>query len=780
MPTGQNRGMQINRFQLVQRALNFLRAGLRQRVAQPPPDSTDRLQAILDALPDLLFEVDLEGRVFDYHSPRTDLLTVAPAKLIGRLVSELLPSAACGVIMVALHEADVRGSSSGRRYVLSLEQGQRWFELSIARKTMPEGEVPRFIALSRDVTERVQIEIRESHRSRVLEMLAARAALSEVLQAITNAVEELNPGLRCQILLFDEQSRSLETPAAPVFPALPSRSDRIVSSAGTLLGSLLIYPAQAHRPGTIELQEWLSLAGIAIEKRLAAQKLSASETNYRTLIHWTPQAIAVHRGELFLYVNPAAVELFGAKNAQELVGTPVIERIAVEYRAMARVRQKHFYGHGTTPRAEQQFLRMDGSVIDVELQSTSIAYDGEPAVHLALHDISARKRGEAELHAAMCLAEDANRAKSLFLAAASHDLRQPTHALGMFVARLGQLEHSTETSHLIERLDTSVQAMRDLLDALLDISRLDAGAVPVHLQAFALSDVFDQLQTELALVSAEKGLSLRVRPCNVWVLSDPVQLHRILLNLLSNALRYTSAGAVLLACRVTQGGRSARIEVWDSGIGIAPEHQEAIFKEFYQVGNVERDRRKGLGLGLNIVQRTAVLLQHKLQMWSQPGVGSRFSVEVPLVPIGAVVERRRPERAQPLADLANLVVLVIEDDALVRESLVCLIAAWRAVVVAAEGLSAALSYLEVGLVPDLIISDYRLRDGENGIAVLQQLRKRAGRAVPACLISGDTDPALLLAVRQAGLTLLHKPVRPAKLRSLIARLARSDLTAPAN
>jgi PAS domain S-box-containing protein len=772
--------MQINRFQLVQRALNFLRAGLRQRVAQPPPDSTDRLQAILDALPDLLFEVDLEGRVFDYHSPRTDLLTVAPAKLIGRLVSELLPSAACGVIMVALHEADVRGSSSGRRYVLSLEQGQRWFELSIARKTMPEGEVPRFIALSRDVTERVQIEIRESHRSRVLEMLAARAALSEVLQAITNAVEELNPGLRCQILLFDEQSRSLETPAAPVFPALPSRSDRIVSSAGTLLGSLLIYPAQAHRPGTIELQEWLSLAGIAIEKRLAAQKLSASETNYRTLIHWTPQAIAVHRGELFLYVNPAAVELFGAKNAQELVGTPVIERIAVEYRAIARVRQKYFDEHGTTPRAEQQFLRMDGSVIDVELQSTSIAYDGEPAVHLALHDISARKRGEAELHAAMCLAEDANRAKSLFLAAASHDLRQPTHALGMFVARLGQLEHSTETSHLIERLDTSVQAMRDLLDALLDISRLDAGAVPVHLQAFALSDVFDQLQTELALVSAEKGLSLRVRPCNVWVLSDPVQLHRILLNLLSNALRYTSAGAVLLACRVTQGGRSARIEVWDSGIGIAPEHQEAIFKEFYQVGNVERDRRKGLGLGLNIVQRTAVLLQHKLQMWSQPGVGSRFSVEVPLVPIGAVVERRRPERAQPLADLANLVVLVIEDDALVRESLVCLIAAWRAVVVAAEGLSAALSYLEAGLVPDLIISDYRLRDGENGIAVLQQLRKRAGRAVPACLISGDTDPALLLAVRQAGLTLLHKPVRPAKLRSLIARLARSDLTAPSN
>ena len=772
--------MQIDSLKWVQRAMNFLRGAARLRVRQSQRDKTDRLQAILDAIPDLLFEVDLEGRIFDYHSPRTDLLTVAPAALIGRLVSGLLPASACEVAMVALREANVRGFSSGRRYVLSLEQGQRWFELSVARKTMPEGEVPRFIALSRDVTERVQIEMRESHRSRVLEMLAARAALSDVLQAITSAVEELNPGLRCHILLFDERGRPLDTLAAPVLAAMPSRSDRIVSSAGQVLGALRIYPEQAHRPETIELQEWVSLAGIAIEKRLAAQRLSASETNYRTLIHWTPQAIAVHRGATFLYVNPAAVELFGAKDAQELVGTPVMERIAADYRAIARVRQKYFDEHGTTPRAEQQFLRMDGSVIDVELQATSIAYDGEAAVHLALHDISARKRGEAELHAAMALAEDANRAKSRFLAAASHDLRQPTHALGMFVARLGQLEHNAETSHLIERLDTSVQAMRDLLDALLDISRLDAGAVPVHLQAFALSDVFDQLKTELALVAAEKGLSLRVRACNVWVMSDPVHLHRILLNLLTNALRYTSAGAVLLACRVKQGGRSAWIEVWDSGIGIAPEHQEAIFKEFYQVGNVERDRSKGLGLGLNIVQRTAALLQHKLQMRSRPGVGSRFSFEVPLAPTGAVVERRRPERPQRLVDLANLVVLVIEDDALVRESLVGLIAAWRAVVVAAEGLSAALSYLEAGLVPDLIISDYRLRDGENGIAVLQQLRKRAGRAVPACLISGDTDPALLLAVRQAGLTLLHKPVRPAKLRSLIARLARSDLTAPSN
>ncbi len=764
--------MQIERLKWVRRALNFLRAATRLPVRQSLRDKTDRLQAILDAVPDLLFEVDLEGRVFGYHSPRTDLLTVAPAKLIGRLVSELLPASACAVVMVALHEADERSFSSGRRYALTLERGQKWFELSIARKTMPEGEVPRFIALARDITERVEIELRESHRSRVLEMLASRAELGEVLQAIARAVEELNPGLRCHILLSDEQGRALDAQAAPVLAALPSRSERIVSAAGKVLGSILIYPDQAHRPEAIVLKEWLGLAGIAIEKRLAAQKLSASETNYRTLIHWTPQPIAVHRGEIFLYVNPAAVELFGAKDAHELVGTPVIERIAVEYRAMARVREKYFNEHGTTPRAEQLFLKMDGSVIDVEVRATSIAYDGEPAVHLALHDISARKRSDAELHAAMSLAEDASRAKTRFLAAASHDLRQPTHALGMFVARLGQLEHNTETSHLIERLDTSVQVMRDLLDALLDISRLDAGAVPVNLQAFMLSEVFEQLKTELALVAAEKGLSLRVRPCNAWVLSDPVQLRRILLNLLSNALRYTRAGNVLLACRVKDGGHSAWIEVWDTGIGIAPEHQAEVFREFYQVDNLARERSKGLGLGLNIVQRTARLLGHRLELCSRPGQGSRFRIEVPLTAPAKKTDRRGPGRDQSSNDLVGLLVHVIEDDTLARAGLVNLLLSWGASVAEAPNLAVALDQLREGLQPDLIVSDYRLPDKQNGIEAVRRLRLSAQKEIPACLISGDTDPELILAAKEVGLTLMHKPVRPAKLRSLIGRLAK--------
>ena len=368
-------------------------------------------------------------------------------------------------------------------------------------------------------------------------------------------------------------------------------------------------------------------------------------------------------------------------------------------------------------------------------------------------------------------AEAATLAKSRFLAAASHDLRQPTHALGMFLARLGQLEHNSETRHLIANLEMALQALRDLLDGLLDISRLDAGAVQVQLQSFALDDIFEQLRVELGLTAAAKGLRLRIRSSPLWLHSDPALLHRILLNLTGNALRYTEVGGVLVACRLNADGRQARIEVWDSGIGIAPEHQEDIFKEFYQVGNLERERGKGLGLGLNIVQRTAHLLGHRLQLWSQPGLGSRFSVEVPVALSAALVERRRTQRAKSLGNLAGLVVQVIEDDVLAREGLASLLVSWGVTVIEADSLAMALAQWQQGQRAAVLISDYRLPGDTNGIAAVRQLRLAAGRDLPAVLISGDTDPAVLRSAGEAGLILLHKPVRAAKLRNLLRHLS---------
>ncbi len=371
-------------------------------------------------------------------------------------------------------------------------------------------------------------------------------------------------------------------------------------------------------------------------------------------------------------------------------------------------------------------------------------------------------------------AESATQAKSRFLAAASHDLRQPTHALGMFVARLAQLEHSAETSQLIEKLQLAVESLQELLDGLLDISRLDARAVQIQWQPISLAGVFEQLRREMEGAAMERGLSLRVRPTSAWVSSDPTLLSRILSNLLGNALRYTVQGGVLLACRHRVGAAWARIEVWDTGIGIAPEHQQAVFEEFYQVDGVSREGRKGMGLGLNIVQRAANLLGHRLQLRSQPGRGTCFSIELPLLPGGPPTERRRSSRGDGFDDLDGQLVLIIEDNALEREGLVALLQGWGGSVLAADGLGSALNCLaEAGRI-DLIISDYDLGEAHDGVEVVRQLRAAAGRAIAACLISGNTDTSTLHAAQQAQLTLLHKPVRPAKLRSLVRHLVAPD------
>jgi two-component system, sensor histidine kinase len=379
----------------------------------------------------------------------------------------------------------------------------------------------------------------------------------------------------------------------------------------------------------------------------------------------------------------------------------------------------------------------------------------------------------AELRSKKEEAETATRAKSRFLAAASHDLRQPIHALGMFTARLAQLPHDRETRHLIGNLEASVRAMQDLLDALLDVSRLDADAVRVQLQPVPLAPLFEQLRGALSPVATDKGLRLRVRSSGLWVQSDPTLLHRILLNLVGNGLRYTAHGGVLVGCRRRRGADHVVIEVWDTGVGIPPEHQQDIFREFYQIGNPERDRSKGLGLGLNIVDRTTRLLGHPLQLCSVPGHGTRFRIELPLAPPGKPHAPGSLLELQAVDDVRGLRILVIEDDLHSAQALRGLLDSWGCVVAVVEGLEGARKTVDGGFDPQLVLSDFRLRAGETGIQTLQHLREHLGRPVPACLMSGDTDPELIQACRADNLPLLHKPVRPAKLRTLIRRLAHS-------
>ena len=513
-----------------------------------------------------------------------------------------------------------------------------------------------------------------------------------------------------------------------------------------------------------------------IEQRKQAEAaLRESERRYRTMVEWTPEPIAVHRNRTLIYVNPACVELFGAASAHDIIGTPILDRIHPAYIADSLRRERYFLEHGATPRTQQKFIKMDGSAIDIEIQSTSILFDGLPAVHAALRDVTERNAIESQLKVARSKAENSNRAKSRFLASASHDLRQPAHAVGMFVARLSKASHDEPTMQLVAGLESSISAMQDMLDRFFDISRLDEDGTPVVATVFPIEGIFDQLRLSFSNVASDKGLRLRLRPSRAWVRSEPNLLHRILLNLVGNAIRYTQHGTVLVAARPTMDGTQLRIEVRDSGIGIEAQHHDEIFQEFFQVDNPQRDRAKGFGVGLNIVDRACRLLNHPLSIRSALGRGSCFSVLVPMAPPDYDAQLV-PAEAATSAELDGVSILLIEDDVLVTQGLSALLTEWGCKVTAAHDARMAYERYRQDGTADIIISDFRLGHGDNGIDAIRRLQKMASRPTAACLMTGDMDVRIREQAQAAGVSLLLKPVRPAKLRSLLRRLVAESQT----
>ena len=514
------------------------------------------------------------------------------------------------------------------------------------------------------------------------------------------------------------------------------------------------------------------------ERKQAQMALQESEDRYRTLIEWTPEPVIVSRAQILIYLNPAAVKLFGGRSALDLIGKKTTDLAHPDSLDSVRVRQRYFDEHGFTPRAEQKLIQLDGTPIYVEIQSTRIVYDGAPAVHATLRDITERRAIEAELKAARVKAEKASQAKSQFLASASHDLRQPAHALGMFVARLAELPHDAPTAQLVAGMDASVRAMQDMLDGFLDISRLDSESTKLRMVAFPIDRLFGQLRASLAAAASDKGVRLRLRPSRAWVRSEPALVYRILLNLVSNALRYTLHGTVLVACRPTRDGQHLRIEVRDSGIGIAPEHHEAVFQEFFQVDNPERNRAKGQGVGLSIVKHACRILNLPLSMRSALGCGTCFSVMLPLAQVEAVGTQDLLVDLPSGGNLAGLRVLVIEDDPLGRESLALLLQTWGCQVSLADGAHSACELCRKEESVDVIISDFRLGDGIDGIQAVRRVREVSGRQIAACLITGDVDAGLRSQAQEAGLALLYKPVRPAKLRNLLRHMVQVRAAGP--
>lgn len=367
----------------------------------------------------------------------------------------------------------------------------------------------------------------------------------------------------------------------------------------------------------------------------------------------------------------------------------------------------------------------------------------------------------------------ANLAKTRFLAVASHDLRQPLHALNLFIAQLRGESDADERKRLVVRIQAAVAAMNELFDALLDMSKLDAGVTAPELADFPIAQLLKRIETTFAAAAREKGIRLRVLSSHASIRSDFVLLERILLNLVSNAVQYTSRGGVVVGCR--RRGASLRLDICDSGIGIPADQQRKVFGEFYQLPGSEGAHRRGLGLGLAIVDRLCVLLGHRIELVSTPGRGSRFSVYIPLAAQQAATSSLAVEAAAAAA--TGKLVVVIDDDAMVLEAMRGLLRRWGYRAVDARCADLALAGLG-GRRPDLIIADFHLADGSTGIDAIEALRSAAGSPVPAFLLSGDTLPDRLREVGATGYRLLHKPVDPAALRAMLERYLQNNDTSP--
>lgn len=375
---------------------------------------------------------------------------------------------------------------------------------------------------------------------------------------------------------------------------------------------------------------------------------------------------------------------------------------------------------------------------------------------------------------ALAEAEEANRAKTVFLASASHDLRQPLHAMGLFLHALARADLNERQQQLLEQALSSASATSEMLNTLMDFSKVEAGVVKPQMQPFALQPMFRKLEREMAPLAEEKGLAFRMRDTTVILHADPALVDMIVRNLVLNAIRYTERGALLLACR--RRGARAWVEVWDTGIGIPADQHEVIFREFHQLGNSERDRRKGLGLGLAIVQGLARAMSVDITLRSQVGKGSVFRLALPVSKSpwqpAEVVSTDEP-------DLSGLRVLLIDDDPTVCAAMRDLLATWGCWCETAASDDEALRLLN-WFEPDVILADYRLRSHRTGLQAVQAVRGRMGRMVPAAIITGDTAPERLREAHAGGLPLLHKPVPADVLQAMLFNLWREAPPASAS
>ncbi len=491
----------------------------------------------------------------------------------------------------------------------------------------------------------------------------------------------------------------------------------------------------------------------------------ASLQQTRELFESAPDAsVVVDQDGIIRIANTQATRLFGYSNA-ELVGS-TIERLVP-----LRLRDKHVQHRrefAATPRVRAMGSGVElvaqtksGNEVPIEVSLSPVETDEGRLTAAAIRDITARRQSDARLRAAMAEAERANSSKSRFLAAASHDLRQPLQSVGLYLSvALRKPEQLLDVGPKMQR---SLDAMSELLDSLLDISRLDGGSIQADRKDFPIGELIDRVLAEAGPLANEKGLALESRGDSAIVHSDQALLQRIVENFVANAIKYTETGSVTIDCR--REDDHLRLSIVDTGCGIPEASLERIFEEYYQLDNPARDRRRGFGLGLTIVKHVAALLGHELQVSSLPGKGSTFSVNVPLGTTAELVLKPPAATAEPPLEKSP-VVLLIDDDAAIVDAMTMLLEASGFRVHRAMNGAEAYAQLDTGVRPDIVISDYRL-PGENGLEVIDHIRTSTDSSLPSILITGDTAASEIRRSPPTDCEVLNKPVDTDRLLRLI-------------
>ena len=488
---------------------------------------------------------------------------------------------------------------------------------------------------------------------------------------------------------------------------------------------------------------------------------AAPESFYRSLLEAAPDAMIVVDGDGRIAIANAEAEKLFRYSREKLLGEYIEILLPERYRNRHTGERHDFVDAPRVRRMgvgmEFVGMRSDGTEFPVEISLSPIHCSSGFFVSSVIRDVTERHRIEEALTTARQAAERANEANTAFLAAASHDLRQPVQALGLLTGALRRTTKDPLMLEMIQSQQESLDAMTNLLNSLLDISRLDAGAVEPNIEEFPVGRLFGRLASELSRQAKQKKLLFDIESSQVRIRSDPNLLAEIIQNFASNAVRYTEQGGVRLTC--TQEENEVSITVADTGIGIEPEQLENIFKEFHQIKN-NRRKREGFGLGLAIARRLGGLLGHAITVESTPGVGSSFSVRVPLASVGHAAASSEPDTVSS-GPVASPLIMLVEDDMKVATAWQLLLRAEGYRVATAESASEARIVLaKLRDPPRLIISDYHLANGSNGVEAVSVIRQDLGACVPAFIVTGDTSKVVQDVENLENSRVMSKPINP--------------------